>query len=56
METQSTGSRVTSECGKPPKREYHAPQVEVYGDLRELTQTNTSPTGPDNFDEPTITG
>lgn len=38
------------------KREYHAPQVVEYGDLRELTRTNPFAAGQDQFTEATQVG
>lgn len=33
---------MTDEAPKPPKRPYASPQLVTYGDIKALTQTNTT--------------
>jgi hypothetical protein len=43
----------STESRSPEKKDYHEPEVTVYGDMRELTMTNPLPVVRDNFSEAT---
>lgn len=55
-ENKIESAKEATESRSPEKKDYHAPELTVYGDMRELTMTNPFATGHDNqFNEATQT-